>query len=431
MADQRKRSPEEFASTRWTTIRLASSEDLDIRNEAVSELILRYYPALRAYLLRRKRLPVVEADDILQGFVTDKVLERNLIGAAVQRKGKKFRSFLLKALDNYLLDRNRRLRTKKRSPEDRAVFEGDAAELILDTGHNDIDVFDVAWARKLLDEVIAVMQADCEKKKQDRIWGVFNHRLLASARQGAEPAPYDDLVERFEFESPEQACNALATAKRKFEKAFETVASQYASNFEGTSEVLAELIDILGKAPSLDWQNAPESWSDLASQEDPSLAELSDTHPQLLGQILGSVSTDPWTWSTEDLGTILKHLLQRPVLSLVGIHPSEAGFGNEASELLLKEAILSPTTDIDVLRAIKRFARRNANQKSGSFPSEIASVIYFASLASAQVNRRSQITKSNKDVLVHGFAVMNDLEWVPDEVQTLYRSALSVLQSAE
>jgi len=429
MADQRKRSPDEFATTMWPTIRLASSEDSEVRSEAVSELILLYYPALRAHLLRRKRLPPDEADDILQGFVTDKVLERNLIGSAVQRKGKKFRSFLLKALENYLRDSKRRQRTKKRAPEGQAIFVSDAVEAALDTAHEGVDVFDVAWARRLLDEVIAVMHADCEKKRQDRIWGVFNHRLLASARRGVEPASYDELVERFGFDSPEQACNALATAKRKFEKAFETVSNQYVSESEGTNDVLAELIDILGKAPSLDWQTAPDSWSDLASQDDASLTDLSDTQPQLLGHMLESVSKVPWTWGTEDFGTMLTHLLQCPVLPLVGIHSSEAGSGDETNELLLHEAILSPTTDLDVLKAVKRFARRNANQDSGSFPSEIASVIYFASLASAQVYHCKPITKSNKDVLVHGFAVMADLDWVPDEFQALYHSALSDLQS--
>lgn len=72
----------EYVTTRWTLIEQAKSQDTAIKKEAASQIDMQYYPALRAHLVRRRGLQTHDADEILQRFATDKILERNLVASA-------------------------------------------------------------------------------------------------------------------------------------------------------------------------------------------------------------------------------------------------------------------------------------------------------------------------------------------------------------
>ena len=71
------------------------------RREALDELLRLYLPALRAYSLYRRQIEPDRAEDLLQGFVVRQVLERGLLTKADASRGR-FRSFLLKSLQNYV-----------------------------------------------------------------------------------------------------------------------------------------------------------------------------------------------------------------------------------------------------------------------------------------------------------------------------------------
>jgi DNA-directed RNA polymerase specialized sigma24 family protein len=62
-----------------------------------------YLPALRAHLVIRRRVHPDRADDLLQGFCSDQVLEKDLVPRAERDRGK-FRTFLLTALDRYAIN---------------------------------------------------------------------------------------------------------------------------------------------------------------------------------------------------------------------------------------------------------------------------------------------------------------------------------------
>src|SRR4051794_36682601 len=95
-----------FPTTRWSLVaRAGESGDAAeaARREALGVILGRYLPALRAHLLAR-RVPAGWVDDLLQGFIADKVIEYNLLGYADRGRGK-FRTFLLTALDRFAANR--------------------------------------------------------------------------------------------------------------------------------------------------------------------------------------------------------------------------------------------------------------------------------------------------------------------------------------
>ena len=111
--------PGGFPTTDWSLVDHAGDEGDVRRRGALDELLRRYYAALRAHLVIARRIDPHAADALLQSFIADKVLERNLIGAAEPAKGR-FRGLLVAALDNYAANELRHRGTRKRAA-DRAV----------------------------------------------------------------------------------------------------------------------------------------------------------------------------------------------------------------------------------------------------------------------------------------------------------------------
>ena len=244
MTANEDRGAERFPTTHWSLVARAGSADSEAGREALGRLLTRYLPALRAHLIYGKRLAPDRADDMVQEFVANKILEKDLIARADQNLGK-FRTFLLTALDRFVLNRLRDERAKKRAPSEGLLVEiGDRADL-LQSQQGPSEVFDVAWARGVLAEALRRMQEECETLGRTDVWGVFECRVVAPTLQGAEPADYQHLIDRFGFKSPVQASNVLITAKRMYARTLRSVVGEYAlDNGEIESEI-RELREIL------------------------------------------------------------------------------------------------------------------------------------------------------------------------------------------
>jgi|KBSSwiStaDraftv2_1062776.scaffolds.fasta_scaffold186821_1 hypothetical protein len=74
-------------------------------------LCLTYWYPLHVFI-RRQRIGTEEAGDLTQAFFA-RLLEKNFIAAAVEEKGR-FRSFLLVALERFLINEREHARAQKR-----------------------------------------------------------------------------------------------------------------------------------------------------------------------------------------------------------------------------------------------------------------------------------------------------------------------------
>ena len=109
---------EAFLTTHWSLI-----EDLKEhgdRDRALIGLLLeRYWKPIYCFL-RRKGYNNEQAKDLTQGFLHEVVLNRHLVERAENSKGR-FRSLLLHALNQYLVDQQRKETAQKRIPKDKLV----------------------------------------------------------------------------------------------------------------------------------------------------------------------------------------------------------------------------------------------------------------------------------------------------------------------
>src|SRR5262249_22513308 len=104
---------ERFPSTHWSLIGRAGTVDPAVKRQALAELLTRYMPAIKAYLTLKRHIAPDQVEDLFQGFVASKILEQDLIARANPHKGK-FRTWLLTALDRYVISEWRHRSAAKR-----------------------------------------------------------------------------------------------------------------------------------------------------------------------------------------------------------------------------------------------------------------------------------------------------------------------------
>jgi len=212
-----------FPSTRWSLIYEAAGDHRERARAALGELLEAYLPALRAHLRWTRRLAVEQTEDLLQGFVADKVMLDGLIAQANANRGR-FRSFVLKALDNYWRSRLRHESAAKRSPaQPMTPVEPERDRC----GNVEVDPFDWQWAQAVVAQTIERVREDCRREGRPEEWQVLHQRVLEPIYEGVPPTPYDALVEQLGLRSPAQAANLLTTAKRRFGRALRDVISAY------------------------------------------------------------------------------------------------------------------------------------------------------------------------------------------------------------
>jgi RNA polymerase sigma-70 factor (ECF subfamily) len=204
--------------------------------EALQALLLQYRAPLKAHLVVRKKLSSDAADELLQNFVESKILRLKLIERADRNKGR-FRSFLLTALDRFLIDQYRKAKEPVQALGD---MQADLPEPPEDPA------FNVAWARQVIEAAFEKMRAECVRQKRPDVWGVFEKRMINPILHEAEPASYESLQKEFGFASAAQASNVLITAKRTFRRALEEVISEYEDGSPNVREEMESLHAILG-----------------------------------------------------------------------------------------------------------------------------------------------------------------------------------------
>jgi hypothetical protein len=411
-----------FPSTRWSLVCLARAGDCLKRREALDELLRLYLPALRAYLLYRRRIEPDRAEDLLQGFIVRQVLERELLARADANRGR-FRSFLLKSLQNYVF-------SELASPGPEEVA------LDLDLPGNAVhEVFELEWARQLLQETLRRMKQECLRDGQVARWELFACRVVLPTLIGSQPPTYQALVERFGFRSPEQASNALVTAKRHFERTIRTVIAEM-ENASGDEEIDAEIADLCGTLArvgplGMDWDRGLIAGPQGQARE--SFAAVEESRPSDMACMLSVRGTSKGNWQPAELRDLLRHCLEMPVSEYLAAPAEMPGSLPEFSaDSPSERAVVSITLGellqlaepLGLLIAVKRHARELARARDGGTLTELHTLVYFASIAAAMVRHGERITKSSPEVLRVAFARHAAAEWVDDRLRAIFLGGL-------
>ena len=149
-----------FRTTQWSEIRAFAQLNQKQQKAVLTGLAVKYWKPVYCYL-RRNGYDNEQAKDLTQGFFDEVVLGRQLIERADAARGR-FRTFLLTALDRYVVSIHRHQAAAKRRPREGVISLEGVQEATLSIAAKDMrpdEAFTHAWAVEFLQEVLVDLQA--------------------------------------------------------------------------------------------------------------------------------------------------------------------------------------------------------------------------------------------------------------------------------
>ena len=161
-----------FPDTRWTILAEATLNGDAASQESLSSICEKYTGPVDK-MVKLKGVPDDRVEDVRQDFFIH-MMKGSFFKKASKRQGK-FRTFLLKALQDFLIDDFRKLSAEKRGggkqhdeiDENSAVSSDDTLE------------FDLVWAETLYDNALSTVAGEVNEKRGEKAWSVLQ-RFLSS-----------------------------------------------------------------------------------------------------------------------------------------------------------------------------------------------------------------------------------------------------------
>jgi RNA polymerase sigma factor (sigma-70 family) len=149
-----------FPTTRWTLI-LGARADGPAERAALEQLFAAYWKPVY-FFLRRKGLPPEAAEDAVQGFFLH-LLERDFLPRLDPGRGR-FRSYLLRSLEHFLVNQHERETALKRGGAHRLVpLDAVLAERDLPAAPEAAEeAFEREWALGLMERALGRLRAEYE-----------------------------------------------------------------------------------------------------------------------------------------------------------------------------------------------------------------------------------------------------------------------------
>ena len=238
----------DFQTTRWSEIIGAQTTD-DVRRKIVMDSLLgKYWKPVYCYI-RHQGYDNEQAKDWTQSFFLEIVINSNLIAQADQTKGR-FRSFLLTALNHYLVSMHRKETAKKRRPPSkiRALESDDLPDLPQARSSMSPDqIFNYVWATDIIDQVILQVEQECCHTGKEQHWQIFCAKILIPIMENKPSAPIRALCRQFGIESEAQASNMIVTVKRCFRRTLEDQLRHFVQTDGEIEDEMKELLGIISQ----------------------------------------------------------------------------------------------------------------------------------------------------------------------------------------
>jgi RNA polymerase sigma-70 factor (ECF subfamily) len=233
-----------FATTHWSVILAAGHGSAAGAREALERLCRVYWYPLYAHV-RHRGHSGEDAQDLTQAFFAH-LLEKERFSLADPARGK-FRTFLLAALDHFLVNEWHRLHAEKRGGGQRLLsLDHDAAEQRLSVEpatHETPDrLFEKRWAAALLDKVLADLGEECQ--------GIGKGDFFAAARGflwgDHDPVSGAELAARFGL-TESATKSAIHRLRRRYRTLLRSEVGRTVSTPEEIDGELRDLIAVLSR----------------------------------------------------------------------------------------------------------------------------------------------------------------------------------------
>jgi RNA polymerase sigma factor (sigma-70 family) len=176
-----------FATTRWSMVLSAANSESEgqTARAALAELCRTYWRPIFSFVCWRG-YSTEDAQDLTQDFFV-MILEDNWLQHADRNRGR-FRSFLLKSLQNFLINAAEKNQVQKRGGDAEFVswddWMAEAPSQLSMSPHALASVapeqlFDVRWAATVVEQALRRLREECEHKGRLRLFTVLSNYLAA------------------------------------------------------------------------------------------------------------------------------------------------------------------------------------------------------------------------------------------------------------
>ncbi|MGA7274326.1 MAG: sigma-70 family RNA polymerase sigma factor [Candidatus Udaeobacter sp.] len=171
-------TPGQFTTTRWSVVLSCADSEVEsaAARDALSELCKTYWRPIFTYICRRGYSPE-DAEDLTQDFFTN-LLKGPLLQRADPERGR-FRSLLLKALQDFLGHAKEKLHARKRGGDVRFVSWDDwiaEAPSQLSISPQALNswsperLYDLRWAATVVEQALQRLREECQSKRRLRLF---------------------------------------------------------------------------------------------------------------------------------------------------------------------------------------------------------------------------------------------------------------------
>jgi DNA-directed RNA polymerase specialized sigma24 family protein len=178
--------PGRFATTRWSTVAIASDASSPSARAALERLCQDYWPPLFAFALRQGR-DFHTAQDLAQAFFAH-FIERGYVRAADRTRGR-FRTFLLTSFKHFLVHEWERDHAVKRGGQFIPLSWEEHCSLLESRAAAAPELqperyYDREWALAIMERSLARLEAEFAAAGKERDFQLLSHFLHAEAVAG-------------------------------------------------------------------------------------------------------------------------------------------------------------------------------------------------------------------------------------------------------
>jgi len=166
------------------------------------------------------------------------------------------------------------------------------------------------------------------------------------------------------------------------------------------------------------------------------VSSVHKSRPKALAALLAAREERGRLWRPEELAAIFRRQMSAPVaVDLSGFDAvSAAQLRNvsEAQGLLLKsfgELFRHPNPPVELLEVTKDFAKLNLDHTDSVLPNEIATALYYTSIAVAMVRLDTRISQLKDADLKRGLEWVRLQGWIDQDTRTLMNIAIGKLDA--
>lgn len=230
-----------FAKTRWSIVREAGTQQTPESRDALEFLLKAYSGPIYGHL-RRKGFTEMDAQDMTQSFCLD-LIQRQFFAVADPQKGK-FRTFLLTALDHFLINSWKSQNRQKRGGQTEIIpLEGADENPAHQTSHCDLPLeFDRDWAISTVETALVLLKDECERAGRTELLMELRGSILSMDR--VESA---EVVANRIGMSTEAVRKARSRLRLRFRQLLSSLLSESLKSPEDVEDEARYLVGILGQ----------------------------------------------------------------------------------------------------------------------------------------------------------------------------------------